>query len=128
MEKEILDKLKKDYDDIVGAINTDFHEIEELEKNPIIRRYFKLKEWQQTAYHGYLKNDYGIIHYLMNSEIKDTNGIYVYMWSDTLGNFEKNSGKSFDNISLDKDIIVIYYVDLENSSKWELVMSEYQDS
>ena len=124
MEKEILEKMIEEYKDMEKIADKDFSELDELEKNPAVRRYLYLSA---------LKNDRDIVEYgklyivdnIMKKDgygaIKETNNIWCYMFETKAKNI---TGVFLPNI--DKDKVVVVYWDLENNTKYVVIPKEEQ--
>lgn len=116
MDKETLKQLKQDYNDITKIATGDLKELEELEKNPAVKRYkhlLNIKDLVNTKdeseLFGEIINKYG------NGLIKSTNNLWFWYLDISASDYEKTFNKPLENIP--KDQIVSVYVDIENSTK-----------
>lgn len=129
MNNKELEKIKKEYNDIKNILNSNFEEIIELENNPIVDRYNYLKRIQMLSNIGELNNDRSILTFcLVKSEImEETNNIYVYMFENTIKRLETIYNRPILEPEENKNKKVIYYVDLENPSKYVFIPKEKQE-
>lgn len=129
MNNKKLEELKKEYNDIRNILDSDFEEIAELENNPIISRYNYLKRLQMLAMSGNLNDKHSILNFcLVKSEIiEETNNIYVYMFENTIKRLEKIFNMPIIELEENKNKKAVYYVDLENASKYVFISKEKQE-
>ncbi len=134
MEQEMLEKLKAEYNDISKMLSNNFEEIVELEKNPIIIRYNYLKSIQNSAERcDYYNSDDYKKKYFLDLCIKkygiswQTNNIYVFMFECTQKRLEDLLHQTLSLSKDSKDNVVVYYVDIENPSKYLIIKKEEQE-
>lgn len=126
MKNEELEAYKKEYEEIKKALSTNFKELED--PNITMERYRYLENLKKYHTYGDFNDEYGINNYLIChiDFPEETNGIYVYTFEQTIGWFEEIWGSDLSYLNKDKTKKVIYYVDIENCSKYELVLKENQ--
>ena len=126
MEPEIYERIKKEQKDYETIAKGDYSEIEDLEKQELIKRYLYLKklkkEIDKTRFYDGENPDIPalIIDNYGYGQIKKTNEIWVSIMD--LANY--------DNImpNMPKDTILYIYWDLENKSKEIIILvSEKED-
>ena len=90
MEKEVLDLIKEKYHDMKKISNGDYSELEELENNPIVKRYLylnslkesrELKENKESEIIDNIMKEYGY------GEIKENNNIWCYLYTSEEDNY-----------------------------------------
>ncbi len=120
MNKEMLDRMKQDYDDMDRISRGDFLAIEELEQNPASLRYKKLLDIKKYFYG---EDDYyreahvigEIISNYSNGLILETNNIWVWFLDMPIRTYEEWFKTTIDEC--DKDKFIAVYIDLENSKE-----------
>ncbi len=113
MINEILMEIKREYEDGLIAINNNFMELEELEKDSKVQRYIELANLKEIVdslpknevYDEFLS---ALVAKFGNGYIKDTNGVLVFMGVDS--NIELQTK---DKITQD----IAKYLHLENSKR-----------
>lgn len=131
MNKEILQQIKQEYNELHKISEGDLQEIKELEQNPIVQRYrylLNLKDsfariddcYKQSYIYSEIINKYG------NGLIEPTNNLWFWFFDISVSQYEK----MFKTVSneTDKDRIVCIYLDLENSKKIIAIPLEEQDA
>ncbi len=120
MNKEILNQIKQEYQEMAKISKGDFSEITELEKNPIVQRYKHLMRIKETCYgrdsdyeESYIFNE--IINKFGNGIIKETNKIWFYFLNMPLSKYEEIFNKSLGGMN--RDSIVSVYLNLENAKE-----------
>ena len=114
MELEILENLRLDIEDVKEIIRSDFEEMQELEKNPKVKRYVHLLHLKEELENGSnLNNDKEIaIHELgkyTQGVIQETNDIWFLF-----GKYTKEEYlNTFDTTTNVEDDFLLY-INLEN--------------
>lgn len=141
MNDNVLNGLKMEYQEIIGAIDSDFKEITEMEKSSCanMQRYKHLKELRDIiSMYRFQGNQVYIKLKILDLCIKscgiieDTNDIYLLMYEGEIEIIERILGKEYVESSLgqyakDKNNIAVYYIDIENPLKKIIVPIEKQD-
>lgn len=118
MENEILEKIKKDYKDMMTIAGGDYSEIEELKKHPAVQRYLQLvklqdnpsiiragmSEYFEREILGEIIGKYGY------GKIKETNHIW-FLYYEAVKDGEE----------------ILVYVDIEDKSQRIVIKKEDRD-
>lgn len=123
MTEEILEKIKKEYEqrkqkqnEIKGKIKR----LNELKKNPFVIEYIELTDFiNNSFYHEYTDEEIMVSSFNKYiSEIKDTNGIYIYLGTFRLSNIcDIEHGPSDERVSRnDPSAKYSIYQDIEKFS------------
>ena len=114
MEKEILEKIKLDIEDIKKLLDTNLAEMKELEQHAIVKRYMRLARLKYELDHGLsLKSDYEIVRHeywkYTQGSIQETNEIWflvgIYNYEEYYEAFDEKTDNQED---------VLVYINLEN--------------
>jgi hypothetical protein len=128
MENEVLERIRKEYNDITGSIDSNFRELSRLEDNAIVKRYNYLKKLKDMTSIGELKNHKSVLDHCIEEhgygKARQTNEIWLFMFECPIEAFEKRFNVRL--LEQDKSKIVAYYTDLENKSKHAIVLKEKQ--
>ncbi len=129
MENEVLDRIKKEYNDISDTLKSNFREIGRLEETLTVKRYNYLKELRSKVQCGEFSKDGDVLDYCLEEygygKPRKTNEIWLYMLECPVSQYEE-----YFNIRLleqDKSKVVILYTDLENRTKRSIVPKENQE-
>lgn len=126
MEQEILENLRLDIEDVKEIIRSNFEEMQELEKNPKVKRYIHLLHLKEELENGLsLNNDKEIaIHELgkyTQGVIQETNDIWFLIGKYTLEEYLD----TFGTTPSIKDNFLLY-VNLENEKMHNCIMPSSQ--
>lgn len=130
MNREILEKMKQDFNDMDKILKGDFSEITELEKNPIVERYKYLldikKSYSSTDDYYRQSHIFGeIINKYSTGLIEQTNNIWFWFFNVPVSKYEEIFRTSLDGNA--KDSIIAVYIDLENSKRVITIPIDKQD-
>ena len=113
MEKEILEKIKRDIIETKQWLETDLAEIKELEKNPIVAKYARMIKLKYELDHGlFLDSDDAIGKHefwkYTQGSINETNDICFLLGKYDSDSYIKYYGEATEETN------VLVYVNLEN--------------
>lgn len=128
MNNGISETIVKEYEDIKKISEGDFSEIEKLEENPDVRRYKKLLKIRDSRFEfqnkdsitGYILSKYG------QGKIEETNGVWCLIYEIPVHDYEERFNEPLNE--LDKDSIVLVYLDVENNQKRIVIKKDEQES
>ncbi len=131
MNKETLESIKKEYKEMEEIANGDYSAIKELENNPIVKKYLQLKN---LKYQARSEDDiiYSIINNYSYGNIKETNGILVYLVERVAERAkvlydDEEFKKKYNLDSYRDDQVLVFYRDLENFEINYVIKKEDQE-
>ena len=94
MDKEILEQIKNEYNELYKISIGDFEEIKELEQNPLVQRYKYLLDLKASfdRVDNYYKKSYifeKIINKYGNGKIDVTNNLWFWFFDVSISQYEK---------------------------------------
>ena len=125
MEKDMLETIKQDYNDMEKISNADYSEIIELEKNPVVQRYrylISLKESRDLIEYGKSCIIGKIIEKYGHGLIKESNNLWCFLFESEAKHIK---GIPFDEVNGNQ--IVVVYQDVEDSSKIIAISKDKQE-
>ena len=132
MQKELYDQIQKDYSDYKRMVNKDYEELEELENNPIVKRYKYLLQLKddiaRTNFYDGKNPDFicEVINRYGKGLITETLNIWAWFLNISVGKYEEIFKKTLEG--MDKDGMISVYIDIENSKVVKVIPLEQKDT
>ena len=128
MKDSVLKRISDEYKDIKMITEGDFSEIEELEKDPTVRRYKHLLALKSARFE--FENEDIIIGHLMSMFeqrcAEDTNDIWCLVYELPYNVYEERFNSTVDGASNDSPVLV--YFDIENNQRHVAITKSEQES